>query len=196
MAIHNKFECSCCGYTVRTAGSWEFYRDESGQRQPYGHPRTGPMMTRKSIMKIRDKARRREMLVHFESLLKRQPSTTVNGFSENLYCHRCDAARDVVIYEFENPVDVDTAWEELAGYSWRRAIRNWFGARPNGLRDTCRWIRAMPGPRDSIAARKWDGRRLDPLCPVCGNELLMGLDELPCPRCNKGILRQTHRGES
>jgi len=196
MAQHNRFECSSCGYTVRTSGPWEFYRDASGQRQLYGHPRAGPMMTRKSIMKIRDKARRHEMLTHFESWLKRQPSLTVDGFSENLYCRRCDEVKDVVVYRCENAVDVDMAWEEFADYSWRRAIRNWFGARLNGMGNTYRWIRAMPGPRDSIAARKWDGRRLDPICPTCGNELLMGLDELPCPRCNKGLFQRTHCGDS
>lgn len=196
MAIHNTFECSSCGYTVRTSGSWEFYRDESGQRKLYGHPRAGPMMTRKSIMKIRDKSRRRELLVHFESWLKRQPSLTVDGFSENLYCRQCDEIRDVIIYEFEHPVDVDIAWEEFTGYSCRRAVKNWFRARPNGLRNTCRWIRTMPGLRDSLAARKWDGRRIDPLCPACGKELVNTLHELPCPRCNKGMFRRTHLGMS
>ncbi|MFA5054556.1 MAG: hypothetical protein WC562_00035 [Dehalococcoidia bacterium] len=196
MAIHNTFECSSCGYTVRTSGPWEFYRDESGQRQPYGHPRAGPMMTRKSIMKIRDKTRRREMLTQFESWLKRQPSSTVNGFSENLYCRQCDEVRYAVIYEFEHPGDVDIAWNELADYRWRRAIRNWFRAKPNGLRNICRWVRAMPGPQDSIAARKWDGRRLDPICPTCGTALIKTLHELPCPRCKEGVFQRTHCGDS
>lgn len=68
--------CDKCGYSVRTSGPWEFYRDESGTRKPYGHP--APCS--------REAARR-----------------GIYGLSADLYCPACDSVSDVILVEFKQP---------------------------------------------------------------------------------------------
>ena len=69
-------KCMRCGYQVSTSGPWEFYRDDEGNREPYGHP----------------VPRSAEARQH-----------GIAGLSGKLYCARCDRVFDVVLVEFEAP---------------------------------------------------------------------------------------------
>jgi len=168
MATHNKFECSNCGYTVRTSGLWEFYRDDSGQRQYYGHP----------IAK---------------SLEARQRG--VNGFSENLYCYKCDEVRDVIVYEFEKPMNDLEAWCEIVKPDYRKSFVLWFAARPAGFKGIVQWLGTMP-TNSFRAGYYWNSKHRETPCPVCGGELLWSLKELKCPRCKEGVFDMVHFGMS
>jgi hypothetical protein len=73
MGAGYRHTCDACGYTVSTSGPWEFYRDSTGQRKPYGHP--GPSSPEA-------KAR------------------GIAGFSAMMYCSSCDKVVDVIMQEY------------------------------------------------------------------------------------------------
>ncbi len=68
--------CNWCCYDFETSGLWEFYRDEDGRIQPYGHP----------------VAASREAL-----------ERGVYGLRGKVYCRTCDAVVDVVFEEYKRP---------------------------------------------------------------------------------------------
>ena len=68
--------CTACDYGFETSGLWEFYRDEDGRIQPYGHP----------VAASRE-ARERG----------------VYGLRGWVYCPTCDAVADVVLEEYKTP---------------------------------------------------------------------------------------------
>jgi len=70
-------KCTNCGYSVRTSGLWEFYRDKEGNKKPYGHP--GPVS-------------------------KEAEKRGIYGFSANVYCPKCDEVFDLIVVEFEKPI--------------------------------------------------------------------------------------------
>ena len=65
--------CDNCNYTIRTAGLFEFYRDELGLRHRYGHP-----------FPTTDESKR----------------SSVKGFTAVWYCTKCQQLREVVVVEF------------------------------------------------------------------------------------------------
>ena len=67
------YKCTNCGYAVTLSGIWEFYIDEFGLRQRYGHP--GPKS-------------------------KAAKNAGVRGFSVQWYCSSCRSVRDVAVIEF------------------------------------------------------------------------------------------------
>lgn len=69
-------KCDHCGYSVKTSGPWEFYRDEKGERHAFGHP-----------IPISAEAAQRG----------------VYGLSGTLYCPACDKVVDVILVEFKEP---------------------------------------------------------------------------------------------
>ncbi len=71
-----RHSCDNCGYSFKTSGPWEFYRDGGGQKKPFGHP----------IPMSAEAAQR-----------------GIYGLSANLYCRQCDRAFDLVIAEFKQP---------------------------------------------------------------------------------------------
>ena len=77
MGAHYTYRCEACGHEVSTSGPWEFYRDEQGRRQAYGHP----------VPCSKEAARR-----------------GVYGLSGELYCPTCDRVFDLVLVEFKQPV--------------------------------------------------------------------------------------------
>ena len=168
MATHNVWECNICGHKVRTNGSWEFYRDASGQRQYYGHP----------IAKSREALKR-----------------GVKGFSENLYCRKCDEVRDIIVYEFEKPMDDLKAWRELVKPDYRKSFVLWLSARPAGFKHIIQWLGTMP-TNSCKAGYYWNSKLRETPCPVCGGELLWSLKELKCPRCKEGIFDSIFQGQS
>ena len=68
--------CTFCDYRFETSGLWEFYRDDDGHIQPYGHP----------VAASRE-ARERG----------------VYGLRGTVYCPSCDAVVDVVLEEYKRP---------------------------------------------------------------------------------------------
>ena len=66
------YTCNNCGHTVYTSGPHLFYRDNSGNLKPYGHPSP-----------ISEEARRRGIW----------------GSYAILYCYRCDRTYKLVLYE-------------------------------------------------------------------------------------------------
>jgi len=77
MAAINKWECLSCDFMVETSGPWEFYRDENGDRRPYGHP---------------------------HALSKEAKMKGVKGFYVHGYCTQCDTVKDALTREFNTPV--------------------------------------------------------------------------------------------
>lgn len=67
-------KCDKCGYSVRTSGPWEFYRDSKARRKPYGHP-----VPRSKEAKERG----------------------IYGLSGNIYCPNCDKVFDLILIEFK-----------------------------------------------------------------------------------------------
>jgi hypothetical protein len=68
--------CDNCQYSVETSGPWEFYRDEKGRRQDFGHPSP-----------VSDEAARRG----------------VYGLFGKLYCSTCNKVVTVILVEFTEP---------------------------------------------------------------------------------------------
>jgi hypothetical protein len=66
-----------CGYAVETSGPWEFYRDQAGMRQPYGHP----------VPRSREAKER-----------------GIAGFSALMYCTICDQVVDVIVQEYPTAI--------------------------------------------------------------------------------------------
>jgi hypothetical protein len=69
------WKCNHCNYSIRTSALWEFYIDEFGLRQKYGHP--GPNS-------------------------EQAKNAGVMGFSAEWYCPTCRSVRDVVVIEFND----------------------------------------------------------------------------------------------
>lgn len=74
MPFGTVWKCDKCGYQLRTSALWEFYVDEFGLRQKYGHP--GPNS-------------------------EQAKNAGVRGFSVQWYCSRCRSVRDVSVLEFD-----------------------------------------------------------------------------------------------
>jgi hypothetical protein len=68
------WKCNNCGYQLRTSALWEFYIDEFGLRQKYGHPCPNSEQAK---------------------------NAGVMGFSAEWYCPTCRSVRDVVVLEFD-----------------------------------------------------------------------------------------------
>jgi rubrerythrin len=68
------WKCDKCGYSIRTAGLFEFYIDEFGLRQRYGHLSRSAKAKQAGVM----------------------------GFSVEWYCPTCRSVRDVVVMEFND----------------------------------------------------------------------------------------------
>ena len=66
------YKCTNCGYAVTLSWIWEYYIDEFGLRQRYGH-------LSRSIQ---------------------AQKAGVRGFSVEWYCSTCRSVRDVVVIEF------------------------------------------------------------------------------------------------
>jgi rRNA maturation protein Nop10 len=77
MGAEYVLECDKCGRSIRISGPWEFYRDETGRRKPYGHP--GPMS---------EEAKERG----------------VYGLSATMYCPDCGRVSSLILVEFVTPV--------------------------------------------------------------------------------------------
>ena len=89
MAIFFIHRCNKCHYEVKTSGPHEFYRDENGQIQWYGHP--GP---------VSEVARK----------------VGVHGLEHTCYCPKCDKTFSHIALEFPSPVIVeqgDSPWFHL-----------------------------------------------------------------------------------
>ena len=84
MGSGTEWKCNSCGYEVITSGPWEFYRDATGQRKPYGHP-----------VPISDEARQAGM----------------KGFSVKWYCPDCRTVQDVILIEYKEPVAHYEKWK-------------------------------------------------------------------------------------
>ena len=69
------YKCNNCGYAVTLSGIWEFYIDEFGLRQKYGHLSRSAEAQKAGVM----------------------------GFSVEWYCIRCRSVRDVSVLEFNKP---------------------------------------------------------------------------------------------
>ena len=83
------YSCTSCGHEVTTWGPQEFYRDASGNRQPYGHP--GPCS---------EEAR----------------SRGIAGFEAQKYCTRCGKTQRVILGETQAPcLDPIEAWRSCGG---------------------------------------------------------------------------------
>jgi len=80
-----RYECDNCGHTVETSGPWEFYRDATGARKPFGHP-----------VPISEEAVR----------------MGIAGLSAELYCPLCDKVHDLVAVEFKRPYQGRWFWLE------------------------------------------------------------------------------------
>jgi hypothetical protein len=77
-------KCDKCGYSVKTSGPWEFYRDNEGRRKHYGHP-----------VAISDEAR----------------AKGIYGLSGILFCRDCNKTSDLIIVEFkEASPDALSVW--------------------------------------------------------------------------------------
>ena len=74
MPFGNIWTCNQCGYSIRTAGLFEYYIDEFGLRQRYGH------------LSRSEKAQK----------------AGVRGFSVEWYCSQCKSVRDVSVLEFND----------------------------------------------------------------------------------------------
>jgi len=68
------YKCNNCGYAVNLSGIWEFYIDEFGLRQRYGHLSRSAKAKQAGVM----------------------------GFSVEWYCRTCQSVRDVVVMEFND----------------------------------------------------------------------------------------------
>jgi transposase-like protein len=68
------YKCNNCGYAVTLSGIWEFYIDEFGLRQKYGHLSRSAEAQKAGVM----------------------------GFSVEWYCPTCRSVRDVVVIEFND----------------------------------------------------------------------------------------------
>jgi rubrerythrin len=68
------WKCNKCGYSIRTSALWEFYIDEFGLRQKYGHP----FPTSRAAK-----------------------NAGVRGFAVEWYCTACKSVRDVSVIEFD-----------------------------------------------------------------------------------------------
>jgi hypothetical protein len=98
MAAGWDWKCTHRGYRVTTSGPHEFYRDDEGNRKPYGHP----------VPMSHEAAR-----------------CGIKGFSTLAYCPTCDTLRDEVIMEFDGPAgvldafrrvrDVTVAYKDIGG---------------------------------------------------------------------------------
>jgi Zn finger protein HypA/HybF involved in hydrogenase expression len=74
MPFGTVWKCNHCNNSLRTSGLWEFYIDEFGLRQKYGHP----FPTSRAAK-----------------------NAGVQGFSVQWYCSRCRSVRDVSVLEFD-----------------------------------------------------------------------------------------------
>ena len=161
MADMNAWKCNACGYIVRTSGPWEFYRDDCGERKPYGHPVARSREARESGIK---------------------------GLSTCGFCPTCDEVRDVIVREFEKPErDTRRAWHRFAKPDYLVAFRLWFAARPGGFRSIANWLGTMPVTR--LSAIVWCCHRepQGPYCNECGGMLYQVLSGLNCQRCKAGV---------
>jgi predicted RNA-binding Zn-ribbon protein involved in translation (DUF1610 family) len=77
MATYWKHECPTCGYSFETSGPHEFYRDDTGELQHYGHPLPESQEAR---------------------------GAGIWGFYAHAWCLNRDQNVDVVTREFEHPV--------------------------------------------------------------------------------------------
>jgi hypothetical protein len=83
MAAGFDWKCTHCGYKVTTSGLHEFYSDAQGFRKPYGHP------------------------VPFSG---EAAECGIKGFSTMTYCPTCDAVKDTLVMEFDEPIGAVNAW--------------------------------------------------------------------------------------
>ena len=85
MGEYYEHACNKCSYFVATSGPWEFYRDDKGKREFYGHP--SPLS---------------------EEAIKRG----VCGMSGDLLCPHCGIVYDIILVEFREPhADKASAWK-------------------------------------------------------------------------------------
>lgn len=71
-------ECNVCGLEREPSGPWEFYRDEQGEMKDYGHPSPSSQ----------------------EAL-----EAGIYGFYAEMYCIPCGELRQIVLEEYEEPVE-------------------------------------------------------------------------------------------
>jgi hypothetical protein len=76
MPFGTVWKCNQCGFVIRTSGLWEYFIDEFGLRQKYGHPLP---------------------------ISKAAINAGVRGFSVQWYCSRCRSVRDISVLEFDKP---------------------------------------------------------------------------------------------
>ena len=88
MASGYVYRCDDCGYSVRTSGPHEFYRDKKGRRKPYGHPTPAS---------------------------REAEQRGIYGFSAEMYCPHCDQVYDVIMFERDEPgLSPLSAWRDAA----------------------------------------------------------------------------------
>jgi len=77
LGAFHEFTCNNCGYKISTSGLWEFYRDDQGNLQDYGHP----------VPRSREA---REKGVY--------------GLYGNFYCPTCDQTQKIICIEAKEPI--------------------------------------------------------------------------------------------
>ena len=99
MPFGTVWKCNNCGYQLRTSALWEFYIDEFGLRQKYGHP--GPNS-------------------------EHAKNAGVMGFTAQWFCPVCRSIRDVVVIEFNRAQPGSLG--ALGAYSFTNTPRQEFEA--------------------------------------------------------------------
>ena len=78
--------CSHCSFSLSTSGPWEFYRDEEGNRQAYGHP-----------IPLSPEAEERGIW----------------GYSAEIYCLQCMELQETILVEWGDPREEDFPLQEI-----------------------------------------------------------------------------------
>ena len=68
--------CHQCGYEVNTSGPWEYYLDNQGNRQPYGHP---------------------------IPLTEEAEAQGISGYTAQVYCSTCGKTVEVIWEKWDYP---------------------------------------------------------------------------------------------
>jgi hypothetical protein len=79
-------ECNVCKAKREPSGPWEFFRNQDGEMEDYGHP---------------------------EPKSKEAEEAGIHGFYAEMYCMHCGDLRNVILEEYEQPVN--SALELLTG---------------------------------------------------------------------------------
>lgn len=76
MGAGYSFACHSCGYSVKTSGPWEYYRDAGGRVRPYGHPVPASVEAARA---------------------------GIWGLVGHVFCPSCRGAKEVILQEFARP---------------------------------------------------------------------------------------------